>query len=147
MLHTIAYCIRGILETGILSGNRHYVEAATKAADALLENIRDDGSLAGRFDSGWRPTVRWSCLTGDAQISIIFGRLYQTLNEVKYLQALKKINAYLMKKQLIHPSNVDIHGGICGSYPVTGEYGKYEILNWAVKFFMDALMLEKSLNR
>ena len=145
LLHTIAYCIRGILEIGVISNNDQFIQCAKKAADELLVNIRYDGSLSGRFDSDWKPSVEWSCLTGDAQLSIIYGRLYQTYNDKKYLVAMKKINTYLMKKQLLCPLLKNAHGGICGSSPVHAEYGKFSILNWAVKFFMDALMLEQSL--
>jgi hypothetical protein len=31
-------------------------------------------------------------------------------------------------------------GGISGSYPFTGEYGQWCLLNWATKFFADSLM-------
>jgi len=33
-----------------------------------------------------------------------------------------------------------LRGGIKGSYPLDGEYGRYEVLNWATKFFVDALI-------
>ena len=38
-----------------------------------------------------------------------------------------------------------VYGGISGSQPIHGAYGRFEILNWAVKFFLDAQMLERSL--
>lgn len=144
LLHTIAYCIRGILEAGILLKNNNYVDKAKKAADVLLVRQREDGSLAGRFNDQWEPTVRWSCLTGIAQISIIWGRLYQITGEYKYLDGLKKANNYLKRVQLLPVNNPDIYGGISGSYPIHGVYGRFEILNWAVKFFLDALMLEQA---
>ena len=145
LLHTIAYCIRGILEIGDLSGNERYVQQAQKAADALLEKQRADGSLAGRFNAQWEGTGQWSCLTGDAQTSIIWNRLHGITGDDKYRNGAKKMNVYLKKRQLIFPGKKDIHGGICGSYPIHGLYGSFEILNWAVKFFIDALILERAL--
>lgn len=142
LLHTIAYCIRGILETGIATGNRIYVEAAQKAADALLAKQRTDGSLAGRFDDRWREAVSWSCLTGDAQTAIIWGRLYQQTGDARYREGMTRANSYLMGVQLTRTGNPNLFGGIAGSDPIHGEYGRFEILSWAVKFFMDALMLE-----
>ncbi|MFA6146781.1 MAG: hypothetical protein WC899_01045 [bacterium] len=47
--------------------------------------------------------------------------------------------------QITRSSNPDIHGGIEGSEPIHGNYGRFEVLNWAVKFFMEALMLESSI--
>jgi hypothetical protein len=142
LLHTIAYCIRGILEVGVILNNHYYIKSAKKAADALIERQRNDGSLSGRFNSKWEPTVSWSCLTGDAQISVICGRLFQVTDEYRYLDCMKKINKYLMGAQLLQTNNPDIYGGIGGSDPLHGSYGRFEILSWAVKFFLDALMLE-----
>jgi hypothetical protein len=145
VLHTIAYCIRGILETGICTGNWRYIEAARIAAEALLARQRTDGSLSGRFDSEWAPAASWSCLTGDAQTSIIWGRLYQETREPKFLEGMKRINRYLRKAQFTRTGNPGLFGGIAGSAPIHGKYGRFEVLSWAVKFFMDALMLEMAI--
>ena len=45
----------------------------------------------------------------------------------------------------MNTENPGIFGGISGSEPIYGIYGRFEILNWAVKFFLDAQMLEQSL--
>lgn len=145
LLHTIAYCIRGILEAGTILDNEEYIARARVAADALAAAQRPDGSLAGRYNAKWEPTVDWSCLTGDAQTSIIWGKIYRISGDKKHLDCMGKINSYLKKVQLLGFSNPDIYGGICGSYPVHGNYGQFEILNWAVKFFIDALLLEEQL--
>ncbi|MFA6146786.1 MAG: beta-L-arabinofuranosidase domain-containing protein [bacterium] len=147
LLHTIAYSIRGILETGIYTKERKYVEAARKASEALLSKQRPDGGLPGRFRQNWEPAVQWSCLTGNAQISIIWGRLYQHTKEPMFLDGMKKANQFMKKVQIMRSGNPDIHGGIGGSEPIHGNYGRFEVLNWAVKFFMDALMLESSIER
>lgn len=142
LLHTIAYCVRGILEAGRILGNNRYLEQARLAADALRARLNPDGSLAGRFDSQWRPAVEWSCLTGDAQTAIIWGRLYKITGNSDYLKDMQRINTFLKKVQIHNTSNPDINGGIAGSFPLHGGYGAFEILNWAVKFFIDSLMLE-----
>jgi len=147
LLHTIAYCIRGILESGIILKDRHFIKQAKKAADALAGQQRGDGSLSGRFNDRWEPTVPWSCLTGDAQTSIVWSRLYQTTGEARYLDCISKVNGYLKGVQLLKTCNPCLYGGIGGSDPLHGGYGKFEILNWAVKFFIDALMLEMSMQR
>jgi len=38
----------------------------------------------------------------------------------------------------------EVRGGVKGSFPVSGKYGAYEYLNWAAKFFVDAMQLEMS---
>jgi hypothetical protein len=142
LLHTIAYCLRGILEVGVLASKRRFLDSAVLATDALLGAVRPNGSLAGRFDPAWKHAVTWSCLTGNSQLAVNLGRMYQILGAKKYMDGLGAINTFQRSVQILDPRRPDIHGGICGSYPVHGEYGKFEIASWGVKFFMDALMIE-----
>jgi hypothetical protein len=37
----------------------------------------------------------------------------------------------------------ETRGGVKGSFPVDGNYGKFEYLSWASKFLIDSLMLEQ----
>jgi len=145
LLHTIAYALRGVLEAGIALRNPDYISAVRKAADALLAKQRGDGSLAGRFNSRWQPTVKYSCLTGDAQMGIVWGRLYHVTRDKKYVNAMAKANRFLKSVQWLGTGNPGLDGGISGSHPLHGRYGRFEVLNWAVKFFVDSLMLETSI--
>jgi hypothetical protein len=117
-----------------------------RTADALIRYIGRDGQMPGRFDKNWSPIVKWSCLTGMAQISIVWQRLFKIMGEKKYKDAAEKVNNFLKKTQDISSKNPGIRGGIKGSYPVNGDYGKYRVLNWATKWSIDALMLEKYRN-
>ena len=72
LTHTIAYAVEGILECGVYLDNKVYINSAVKSANALLELQQRDGSLYGIYDSNWKNTVNWSCLTGNAQ-SLLFG--------------------------------------------------------------------------
>lgn len=145
LLHTLAYAMEGLLEGGLLLGQEAIVEAARRTADALVGRQRQDGSLSGRFDASWRPAVAWSCLTGDAQTSICWWRLFEVTREERYRAAGRAMNRFLMRTQKIHDANPGVRGGIKGSHPIWGGYGPYEYLNWAAKFFADALLLERRL--
>jgi len=145
LLHTIAYAIRGILETGIYLKNKNYINSAKKSADVLLKKQRKDGSLAGSFDKNWNSKVSWSCLTGNSQTSIIWLRLYNITKNKAYLNAAKKINTYVKSTQNIHSGNKNLRGGIKGAYPIYGWYAPFSYTNWAAKFFIDSLMLEDDL--
>jgi hypothetical protein len=46
-----------------------------------------------------------------------------------------------MARHDISSPDPTIRGGLAGSWPVSGEYGQYRILNWATKFFADALLV------
>ena len=126
---------------------RRYIEASRRTADALLAMQRADGSLAGRFDSLWRPTARWSCLTGDAQTALVWLRLFAASGDERYLRAARRMNAYLCSTQDLTAGDPGVRGGIKGSHPVWGEYGRFLYPNWAAKFFADSLMLELTLER
>lgn len=142
LVHTIAYSIRGILESGVFLKVERFVIAARKAADALLDRQRTDGSLSGRYDAEWRPAAGWSCLTGNSQMALIWFRLHLITREEKYRQAALSANQFQMSVQNLTSHDRGMLGGIKGSHPVYGDYGTYEYLNWATKFFVDALMLE-----
>jgi uncharacterized protein YyaL (SSP411 family) len=147
LLHTIAYSLRGILEIGIAVDNSRYVAAARTAADALLARQRDDGSLGGRFNERWEPAVDWSCLTGNAQMGTVWARLYQATGDPKYVPAVAAANRFLQRVQWMNTGNPGLDGGISGSFPLHGRYGRFEVLNWAVKFFADSLMFEAAIAR
>jgi uncharacterized protein YyaL (SSP411 family) len=142
LLHTIAYALRGVLEIGIALDNSRFIDAVKPAADALLERQRSDGSLPGRFDRDWKPTVDYSCLTGNVQMGTVWAGLYRVTGDKRYLDALTRANAYTRSVQWIGTGNPGLDGGISGSFPFHGRYGKFEVLNWATKFFADSMMLE-----
>lgn len=142
LLHTIAYTMEGLFEAGELLGEPRFQAAAKLAADALLARQRLDGSLSGMFDSEWNDSAAWSCLTGDAQTAIVWLRLYEKTGDTRYVDAARRINRYLSSTQDLTATDPGIRGGIKGSHPISGKYGTFEYLNWAAKFFADALMLE-----
>jgi hypothetical protein len=143
LTHTIGYSIEGILGIGIALGDQEFIDAAQKPARALISSQATGGSLAGRFDAQWRPSVRWSCLTGIAQIAICWWQLYKITEDKQYRVAALKANQYLKSIQNISIPHPGIRGGIKGSHPINGKYCSYVYPNWAAKFFMDSLLLEE----
>jgi uncharacterized protein YyaL (SSP411 family) len=141
LLHTIVYATRGILETGILLDETRYVNAALKTLDALIECQRPDGGIPGRLDREWEPKADWDCLTGDAQAAIAWIRAQTMTGDPKYRDAARKAIDFVKKTQNLEHPNPGIRGGVKGSFPFNAEYGQFEMLNWAAKFFCDALMM------
>lgn len=142
--HTIAYAIRGILECGLLLNNRKYIESASKASKALASLQKPDGSIAGTYDQNWQTSAYYTCLTGLAQISIIWSRLAQTDNSSEFQPNIDKALNYLKQKQHITNDNSVNDGGIAGSFPIWGRYSMFEYPNWAAKFFADALLADQA---
>lgn len=143
LTHTIAYSIRGILETAIYTRKKKYLEAAIKAATPLMQSQREDGSLQGSFNKEWKSSVEWSCLTGNSQMSIIWRKLYMITKDDKFKNAALKSNSFMKTMQNLSSSNPGIKGGISGAYPIYGWYAPFAYPNWAAKFFIDALMIEE----
>ncbi len=145
LLHTLAYTLEALVEAGLALDEPRYVVAARRAAVVLTHRLRADGGLPGRFDSGWRPAARWSCLTGNAQTAIVWLRLFEVTRDAELLEAARRANRFLMATQDLAARDPGVHGGIKGSHPVWGGYAPWEYPSWAAKFFADALMLEQSL--
>jgi hypothetical protein len=89
--------------------------------------------------------VDWCCLTGSAQTSIVLSDLYALTKDEKYRAAAHLINRYLMERHDIRNPDARLRGGVPGSWPVWGDYGRLRILNWATKFLVDALSREQRL--
>ena len=144
LTHTLGYALRGILETYNFTRDSALFKASLKTAEGILTNLKADGFLSGRFNSDWKGTAKWSCLTGSVQIAICCLLLYRYTGVFRYRDAAYSINRYVRRTM-----NVDgvpeTRGGIKGSFPVYGPYGTYEYLNWACKFFVDSNMLEKTI--
>ena len=142
--HTIAYTMRGILESGIAQKNEVWIQAIKYSADQLKGHIKENGSFANRLGPNWESKDKSTCLTGNSQLAIIYGKLYELFGNVEYLSLLKKINSF-QKRTQYNTGNSKIKGGIKGSYPIYGDYCPYSYPNWAAKFFIDALLLEEKL--
>jgi len=143
--HTIAYTIRGILETGMFLKDEGFISTAIKAVDNLIKNIPENGFVHGTYNEHWKGDSSFSCLTGDAQLAIILFKVYTITKNDRYFNRATKINTYLKLKQELRVRNTNIHGAIAGSYPVWGKYLHFIYPNWACKFFADSLMLEEKI--
>jgi hypothetical protein len=52
--------------------------------------------------------------------------------------------AFLKRHHRLSDRDDAARGAIAGSAPIWGDYSRFEFPNWAVKFFADALMIERS---
>lgn len=142
ILHTIAYTVQGVLEIGIALDRKDLVEAAKKTADRIVLLMEANGAIRGAFDKEWNAVTRSECLTGNAQMSVVWIRLHGITGNDNYFLAAKRANRHVKCSQNAWSSNHGICGGVKGSQPVTGSYMPLSYPNWAAKFFADALMME-----
>jgi len=137
--HTIAYAIRGILESALLTDNHQWMDAAERGFDSIIGLIGDDGRLPGEIDEKLRCNNTFVCLPGNCQMSIIGSKLYSRNMKEEHIISASKLLEFVRSKQL-RSSDPAVNGGITGSWPLRGKYNPYEIPNWGVKFFIDAVL-------
>lgn len=140
--HTIAYAVRGFLESGVLLGEQRYLDAALKAGRGIAAVQRADGWLAGTYKDGWVADASYACLTGIAQMSLNWTRLAQATGAGELRAHARSALAYLKSTQRLDHDDPAVRGGIAGSAPIWGDYSRFEYPNWAAKFFADALMMD-----
>ncbi len=143
LVHTQAYTIRGLLEGARVLEDESLLSSASHGAEGLARVVRPDGWMAGRHEAGWKDAVDWSCLTGQAQMANVWLRLFFITGDKHWLEPVGAVLSFLKSTQNLESQIEGVHGGVQGSYPVWGSYGRYEIQSWATKFFADALMREE----
>lgn len=142
LTHTLAYAIEGFLEAGILLKDEQWLVIAQKAADILLHRYELRRHLAGTYDWNWHGDRTFACLTGCAQMSRVWGRLFELTTDARYLNAALKLNDFVLAAVDLQSSNPGIRGGVKGSQPIWGAYMTWRLPSWAVKFTLDALFQE-----
>ena len=144
LTHTLAYAMRGVLEGYLFSREPAMLESALLTARALMDCVQDDGFLPGMLDQHWRAAASWACLTGTAQTAICWWLLYRETKDESFRLAALKANRYV-RRTLHLDGPAEMLGGVKGSFPVSGQYGPFQFLNWACKFMIDANALELEL--
>lgn len=140
--HTIAYAIRGLLESAALLGEQRYLDAALKAGRGLAAVQRADGWLAGTYAQGWVADARYACLTGVAQMSLNWTRLAQLSGDASLRDHARAALDYLKANHRLEHADPVVLGGLAGSAPIWGDYSRFEYPNWAAKFLADALIMD-----
>lgn len=143
-LHFIAYVIQGLLECGILRRREDAIQTAAKSAWVLLRKFETYKRLRGTYEPDFTGGQNFACLTGNAQMSCVWLRLFEVTADLRYLNAALKIND-MLKQTLPTSGRRGILGGLAGSYPIWGAYQPMRFISWGAKFLADALMLEQRL--
>ena len=143
-LHFIAYVIQGMLECGILRRRDDAIQAAAKSAWVLLRKFETHKRLLGTYQPDFRGGQRFACLTGNAQMSCVWLRLFDVTGDLRYLNAALKMNE-MLKQLLLLEGRRGVVGGVAGSHPIWGKYQPMRFISWGCKFLADALMLEQRL--
>ncbi len=136
-LHTLAYALEGLLESARLLGHREAFDSAQKGAAALAQHART-GLLAGFYGPGWTPLSRSLCLTGAAQMALVWMRLQEEGDQ--FVEAADRAIGVLLDSQRLRDRPDWLFGAVAGSKPLYGRYLPFRYPNWAVKFTADAYL-------
>lgn len=122
------------LRGGLLEAARALEEPACGAA--AVKNIR--WALTKQQPDGWFEDC---CLTGAVQIAACWFLLFDITGNRAYAEAARRANTFV-RRTIHQDGDVGLRGTVKGSYPVNGHYGRFEALNWAARFAIDANFVE-----
>jgi folate-dependent phosphoribosylglycinamide formyltransferase PurN len=143
--HTVAYTLCGVLTTAEIVGHTAAIEAVERAALSIARRLELSGSLPGVLDHRWRAAATWTCLTGNAQMALVWFTLFERTSDSRFLNAALKAIDLVKRAQPMTSAHPGIHGGIPGSDPIWGGYIRMAIPNWSAKFFIDALLRKRAI--
>ena len=144
--HTLAYTLWGAIHAGIALGREDAVAAARRPARHVAQLAESRGRLPGMVDATWTLDVRYSCLTGNAQMALIWMRLDELDPEAVLSRATEIVLDRVAEAQLLREKRSGLRGGVPGSDPIWGDYVPFAVPNWSAKFYLDALMARDHLS-
>lgn len=142
--HTLAYTLEGVLRSSEILKRGDGIAAVRAAADRIRSRVERTGELPGVLDSRFRPAAKFACLTGNAQMALIFLRLATLDGDGRFANAAMILIDRVKAAQPLDNPNPGIRGGIAGSDPAWGDYIRLALPNWAAKFFIDALLAKRA---
>jgi squalene-hopene cyclase-like protein len=140
--HTIAYVLEGLLGYADHAETPACLPAVLKTATRLMRCLELRSVFPGEFGPDWQSSATYRCLTGEAQISGVWLRLYARTEDARFLNSALKLLDRVKATQNLTAANPGIRGGIKGSQPIWGRYHRLSFVNWGAKFLADALMTE-----
>jgi hypothetical protein len=141
-LHFIAYVLQGALECAVLRQRNDAIETVARSAWVLLRRFEANKFLCGAYNEDFENGKAFACLTGNAQMSCVWLRLFEITGDLRYLNAALKMNE-MLKELIPMRGKQGIAGGVGGSYPIWSRYQPLRYISWGCKFLADALLLEQ----
>ena len=140
--HTLAYTVRGLMESAILLDDSDLLQLCRNQIDAQISSLKKHQlRFAGCYMPSWEGDFSFRCLTGEWQWVIIFLKAFQLFKEQKYFSLAEELIHRLDSTHFLYPK-----GAVLGSKPLWGAYMPWKAPNWAAKFALDALLLYKKLD-
>jgi len=139
-LHSFVYVVEGYLYSYMITGFPKYLELAKRSVDFLLGIYGKKKALPASFTSSSSMTFWYRCITGEIQFAIILQELFTITGESIYRSVASDIIDEIYRIQIKKDTVLYKAGGLLGSYPSYGDYNPFRQLNWATKFYIDAVL-------
>lgn len=144
-LHGVAYTLDGILEVGLLLKNEEFIARARLSADRLMHGHYRDLPIAkvlpGHYYEDFVQAGNELVPTGIAQFALVCFKLAKICSEEAYREYADALTEQLGRLQLRGFEEPALNGLLPGSWPVNGRYEPYFLPNWAIKFYLDCLLV------
>ncbi|MFN0216570.1 MAG: prenyltransferase/squalene oxidase repeat-containing protein [Saprospiraceae bacterium] len=141
--HTIAYTLEGFWESSLLLAESGIREKVMASLERLLAARKEAGGrTAGRYDEGWNGDHSFLCITGNCQLSSLCHKVWVKTGESKFKESAHSFLTEILDFQRLG-ANKNTFGAFIGSAPIWGAYLPFRYPNWTVKFFLDAMLLNK----
>ena len=137
--HALAYTLRGLLESHLLTGRDDFLAAAVTPALVLAREFEMRGWLSANYGEHWQPAAWHECLTGTAQLGGVWLRLHEIVGDERLMRAGMRAVARAAARQ-VRDDWPPVRGALAGSFPVYGRYAPLRFPNWATKFLVDGLL-------
>lgn len=146
LLHHVGYALDGLLICYEINNNVALLEIAKKYSLKLLSLFEVNIALPAYIQRNWKPyhdingTKYSQCLTGYAQIAIVFLKLSDYLSDIRFRNAaLKILDIVCAISNRKYPAK-GMSYGVAGSFPFNGNYQKNQMVNWAAKYLAEAIL-------
>ena len=146
LTHTIGYALRGLVEGYLFTRDSRILDKANKTAEGALVALQPDGFLPGRLDrplAGRSPMVLPDRDRSDGNLLVAA----LSRDRKPAFQGCSVRGQPLCAGTVRLDGPLETRGAVKGSFPVSGGYVKFQYPNWACKFFIDAISLEKEIRR
>ena len=138
--HTLAYTLWGVLHAGLALDRTDAVAAARSSAIRVASTVVRRGRLDGVLDRDWQGRASYACLTGNAQMALVWMRLADLEPDELLDRAASRCLELVAGAQSLEAGHPGVRGGIPGSDPIWGDYIRHAYPNWAAKFYIDAVL-------
>lgn len=140
--HFLAYAYEGILRYAIKSQNNFLVDKVSHNIYLINKIFMENASLGVSVDKKLKIFGKADLLTGLSQFAIINWILYSKTSDHEFKSVAIQMNSIVKQTVNLTSKDNSIRGAVKSCNPFCRYYYKNCYLNWALKFFLDACILE-----